>query len=96
MTMTDSAPVTVDEAAAGPRPAGAAGVVTANDCRTVGRAFMAVSLAFAVGAAVIGVLTRLERIDPASPDQVLGGLNAWFQMWTLYRAALVLLVVIPL
>lgn len=96
MTMTDSAPVAVAETAPGPRPAGVAGVVTANDCRTVGRSFMAVSLAFAVAAAVIGVLTRLERIDPAAPDQVLGGLNSWFQMWTLYRAALVLLVVMPL
>ena len=96
MTMTDSAPVAVEEAASGPAPAGLAGPVTANDCRTVGRSFMAVSLAFAVGAAVIGVLTRLERLDPSSPDQVLGGLNSWFQMWTLYRAALALLVVMPL
>lgn len=96
MTMTDSAPVAVEEAASGPAPAGLAGPVTANDCRTVGRSFMAVSLVFAVGVAVIGVLTRLERLDPSSPGQVLGGLNAWFQMWTLYRAALALLVVMPL
>ena len=96
MTMTDSAPVAVEEAASGPAPARVAGPVTANDCRTVGRSFMAVSLAFAVGAAAIGVLTRLERLDSSAPDQVLGGLNAWFRMWTLYRAALVLLVVIPL
>lgn len=96
MTMTDSAPVAVEEAAPGPAPAGLAGPVTANDCRTVGRSFMAVSLVFAVGAAAIGVLTRLERLDPSSPDQVLGGLNSWFQMWTLYRAALALLVVMPL
>ena len=96
MTMTDSAPVAVEEAASGPAPAGLAGPVTANDCHTVGRSFMAVSLVFAVGAAVIGVLTRLERLDPSSPGQVLGGLNAWFQMWTLYRAALALLVVMPL
>lgn len=96
MTMTDSAPVAVEEAAPGPAPAGLVGPVTANDCRTVGRSFMAVSLVFAVGAAGIGVLTRLERLDPASSDQVLGGLNSWFQMWTLYRAALALLVVMPL
>lgn len=94
--MTDSAPVAVEEAASGPAPAGLAGPVTANDGRTVGRSFMAVSLVFAVGAAVIGVLNRLERLDPSSPDQVLGGLNSWFQMWTLYRAALALLVVMPL
>ncbi len=96
MTMTDSAPVAVTEAAAGPEPAGAARWVTTNDCRIVGRAFMAVSLVLGVGAAAVGVLTRVERLDPSAPDQILGGLNSWFQMWTLYRAAFVLLVVLPL
>ena len=108
MTMTDSPPAAVavaDESGAAADGDGASGrsmasglvsLVMTGDHKTVGRMFIGTSLLFAVGAAVLGVLLGLERLDPARPDHVFGGLNAYFQMWTLYRVTLIFLVVLPL
>ncbi len=67
-----------------------------TDHRTVGRLFMATSLIFGVGVALVGVLIGLERSVSSGPADIFGGLNAYFTMWTLYRMAFVLLVVMPL
>ncbi len=87
---TSEAPVTRQPAA------GLTAAVKTGDHQVIGRLFIGVSLLFAVGATVIGVLLGAERITAFSVDDVFGGVNAWFQMWTLYRVALVLLVVMPL
>ena len=65
-----------------------------GDHNTIGRMFIGTSLLFALGAAVIGVLLRLE--STGDDVSVFGGANSWFQMWTLYRMSLLLLVLAPL
>lgn len=111
MTLTESRsrPQTPGAAAAG-RPlaeapeahvtrqpaAGLTAAVKTGDHQVIGRLFIGVSLLLAVGAAVVGALLGAERVTALSADDVFGGVNAWFQMWTLYRMALVLLVVMPL
>ena len=102
MTLTDSPPTEVDiapEAAsveALSQPQGLAGPVTTTDGAAVGRLFVGTSLLLALGTAVIGVLLALEQLGATSPDDIFAGLNAHFQMWTLYRMSFVLLVVMPL
>jgi len=66
-----------------------------NDHATVGRTWLASSLLAGAAAAVVGVLLGVERADPAAID-VFGGVNSYFQMWTLYRFAVVLFVAAPL
>ena len=99
MTMTEAPPAeaVVDEEPTGDRSgAGIYSLLTTNDHKTVGRLYIACSLLFALGTVIVGLLVGLERIDTARPDDVFGGLNAYFQMWTLYRVAFVLFVVMPL
>ena len=69
--------------------------VMTNDHVVVGRLFITVSLIFALGVSVVGVLLRLERTDTDGVE-VLGGLDSWFQMWALHRVALMLLVLVPM
>ncbi len=68
----------------------------AAEAAVVGRLFVGTSLLAGLGTAVIGVLVALERLEPAEPSDVFGGLNSYFQMWTLYRVSFLLLVVMPL
>ena len=99
MTMTESLPVdaVVDLEPSDERPAaGIYSLLTTNDHKTVGRLFIACSLLFALGTVIVGALVGLERVDTAQADDVFGGLNAYFQMWALYRVAFVLFVVMPL
>ena len=102
MTLTDSPPTEVDiapEAASVEelsQPQGLAGPVTTADGAAVGRLFVGTSLLLALGTAVIGVLLALEQLGATSPDDIFAGLNAHFQMWSLYRMSFVLLVVMPL
>ena len=44
---------------------------------------------------MIGVLISFERLDADAID-VFGGVNSYFQMWSLYRFGIVLMVAIPL
>ncbi len=108
MTLTDSrttetdtalATVSVERAVVTAPQAQAQGFtrsMMAADAVTVGRLFVAMSLLAGLGTAVIGLLNAVERLDTVSPTDVFGGLNSYFQMWTLYRVSFVLLVVMPL
>ena len=108
MTLTES-PVADSEAAADTdgasasspsaeafAPRGLAQPFMTNDAAQVGRLFVVASLVLGLGKAVIGVLLSLGRTDAVAPDDLFGGLNAYFRMWTLYRVSFVLLVVMPL
>jgi heme/copper-type cytochrome/quinol oxidase subunit 1 len=109
MTLTES-PVAESEAAADAdgtaapesaaaalgAPRGLAQPFMTSDAAQVGRLFVVTSLLLALGTAVIGALLSLGRTDAVSPDDLFGGLNAYFRMWTLYRVSFVLLVVMPL
>ena len=109
MTLTDS-PVAESEAAADAVGAGAPTSLTAtigaprglaqpfmtNDAAQVGRLFVVTSLLLGLGTAAVGVLLSLGRTDAVAPDDLFGGLNAYFRLWTLYRVSFVLLVVMPL
>ena len=106
MTLTDSpatgagtavgAGSTEPPVAAPPQAQGLARPVMASDAASVGRLFVGTSLLLALATAVIGVLLGLERLGTASPNDLFGGLNSYFQMWTLYRVSFLLLVVMPL
>ena len=109
MTLTES-PVAESEAAADAdgaaapaspaetlgAPRGLAQPFMTNDAAQVGRLFVVTSLLLGLGAAVIGALLSLGRTDAVAPDDLFGGLNSYFRMWTLYRVSFVLLVVMPL
>ncbi|MCY4422373.1 MAG: cbb3-type cytochrome c oxidase subunit I [Acidimicrobiaceae bacterium] len=109
MTLTDS-PVAESEAAADAvgaaapaspaetigAPRGLAQPFMTNDAAQVGRLFVISSLLLGLGTAAIGVLLSLGRTDAVAPDDLFGGLNAYFRMWTLYRVSFLLLVVMPL
>ena len=99
MTMTDSPPATAqasDEGIAAPRVAfGPYSWITTGDHKRIGLMWVSVSTLLFAAVAVLGVINGFER---SSADQIdiYGGINAYFQMWSLYRVALVLLVVVPL
>ena len=68
---------------------------TTGDHATIGSMFVFSSLLFALGAAIIGVLIRSDSVT----DDTLGVFSSpdsWFQMWTLHRLALLLMVLAPL
>ena len=89
-----AAPASPDEALAAPR--GLAQPFMTNDAALLGRLFVVTSLLLALGKAIIGVLLSLGRTDAVAPDDLFGGLNAYFRLWTLYRVSFLLLVVMPL
>ncbi len=109
MTLTES-PVAESEAAADTdgavepessadaleAPRGLAQPFMTSDAAHVGRLFVVASLVMALGKAVIGVLLSFGRTGAVAPDDLFGGLNAYFRLWTLYRVSFVLLVVMPL
>ena len=72
--------------------------VMTGDHAVIGRLFVAVSLLFAVGASVIGLMLGWKRGEPDAGflGMLSGGVNSWFQLWTLYRAGIILLVLMPL
>ena len=109
MTLTES-PVAESEAAADAdgaaapaspaetlgTPRGLAQPFMTSDSAQVGRLFVVASLLLGLGTAIVGVLLSLGRTDAVAPDDLFGGLNAYFRMWTLYRVSFLLLVVMPL
>ncbi len=109
MTLTDSPSADTDSHApegASPSVEGTPSVVSApaggllrsvlaGDHTVVGPMFIAVSLLFAAAAAVVGVISGWEAANATSIN-VFDGAGDWFRAWTLYRAGLVLLVVLPL
>ena len=97
MTMTESPPSEAAESSAAPLPAvgGLYDWLTTSDHKAIGRIWLrfgALSLLFF---SVIGVLISFERLDADAID-VFGGVNSYFQMWSLYRFGIVLMVAIPL
>ncbi len=96
MTMTESPPSEAAELTAElPVGGGLYDWLSTNDHRTIGRLWLRIGLLWLVAASVVGVILGLERRDASSID-LLGGTNSFFQLWTLYRLGLVLLVVAPL
>ena len=79
-----------------PAPRTLAEPFVTSDAAAVGRLFVVTSLLLAVGTSVVGVLLSLGRTSAVAPDELFGGLNAYFRMWTLYRVSFMLLVVLPL
>ncbi len=97
MTMTESPPAAVAEPSA-PAPSAAMGLydwLSTSDHKRIGRMWIHVSVLLFLAAAVVGVALGVERVD-AEAINVFGGENSYFQMWGLYRFALVLFVAAPL
>jgi len=97
MTMTESPPQGAAEANDGAANA-AKGLylwLSTSDNKVIARIWlMTASLLMAAGLA-LGVAVSAERLDPDNVG-IFGGVNAYFQMWGLYRFGMVLLVAIPL
>lgn len=96
MTMTDATPATApapDTVAAGPPTL--ADRFAPGTHHAIGRLWIAVALIMGVAASVIGVLLGIEGASSTSVD-LFGGVNSFFQYWSLFRAGLALLVVAPL
>ena len=98
MTMTESPPV--EAAKAEPKAAAEVAAedlytwLSTSDHKVIGRIWIRLSLALFVAAAALGAAVAIEEAN--GTDEVFGGLNAYFQMWGLYRFGLVLLVAAPL
>ncbi len=97
MTMTESPPATDAETpVAATSPAmGLYDWLSTSDHKRIGRTWIRASLLTLLGTAIVGVLVGFEQVDASSVD-LLGGDNAFFQLWSLYRFALVLMVAAPL
>src|SRR5215211_784559 len=98
MTITESrpeAPAPVAPAVTRPAPAsGFAAWLITGDHKRIGRAYVCLSLLFAVGLLVLGGLLGIEKVDPDS-TQILDR-DSVFQMISLYRWGFVLGVAAPL
>lgn len=96
MTMTDSPPVAdTAPAAASPRVVGLFDALTTTDHKRIGRLWLRSGLLSLLSATVLGVVLSIENSN-SSPDDLFGGVNNFFQYFSLYRFGLVLLVVAPL
>ncbi|NCG38989.1 MAG: hypothetical protein GWP48_15925 [Actinobacteria bacterium] len=95
--MTESPPATEPQSMIPPSsPAmGLYDGLSTSDHKRIGRTWIRASLLMLLGTAVIGVLIGFEQVDASSVD-IFGGDNGYFQMWGLYRFALVLMVAAPL
>jgi heme/copper-type cytochrome/quinol oxidase subunit 1 len=97
MTMTESPPTTETQSVA-PASSPAVGLydwISTSDHKRIGRTWICASLLMLLGTAVVGMLIGFEQVDAASID-MFGGDNGYFQVWGLYRFALVLMVAAPL
>lgn len=99
MTVTDTPPAVADATAEPAAPASmlarVAGVLTTGEHKMVGRLFIVSSLGFALFTLVMGVLFELEQTDLGGLD-IVGGREAYVQLFGLWRTGLVFLVVVPL
>ncbi|MEM8708133.1 MAG: cbb3-type cytochrome c oxidase subunit I [Actinomycetota bacterium] len=95
--MTESPPTEAAESSAAPLP-GVSGLydwLTTSDHKVIGRIWLRFGLLALLFSAVVGVLISIERLDADSID-VFGGTNGYFQMWSLYRFGMLLIVALPL
>lgn len=96
MTMTDSPPVADTAlAAASPRVVGLFDALTTTDHKRIGRLWLRSGLLALLAATIVGVVLSIENSN-SSADDLFGGVNNYFQFFSLYRFGLVLLVVAPL
>ena len=97
MTMTESPPAEAAESsAAEASPAsGLYAALSTSDHKAIGRIWLRLALLLLVASTALGVALAIEDTDPDAVD-VFGGANSWFQMWTLHRFGIVLMVAVPL
>lgn len=96
MTMTDSPPVADTAlAAASPRVVGLFDALTTTDHKRIGRLWLRSGVLALLAATIVGVVLTVENSN-SSADDLLGGVNNYFQLFSAYRFGLVLLVVAPL
>lgn len=96
MTMTDSPPAADTAlAAASPRVVGLFDALTTTDHKRIGRLWLRSGLLALLAATIVGVVLSVENSN-SSPDDIFGGVNSYFQYFSLYRFGLVLLVAAPL
>jgi len=95
MTATEIAPAAPDTTDAPESEPAFYRLVTTGDHKTVGRLYIAFSLIFLLVTLVMGVLVGFERSDQTGVD-ILGGVDTYFQAWTLWKVGLIVLAVIPL
>lgn len=69
--------------------------LSTSDHKRIGRTWIRASLLMLLGTALVGLLVGFEQTDASGVD-MFGGDNGLFQMWGLYRFALVLMVAAPL
>jgi len=97
MTLTETRPETAPAVArtvTPPAMGGLAGWLTTADHKKVGRLYVAWSLLFLIGAAVLAVLVALERVD-VDGFQIVGE-DVADQLTTMHREGLVFFGVVPL
>jgi len=97
MTMTESPPAEAAEsgAAEASPAAGLYAAMSTSDHKAIGRIWLRLAMLLLVASTALGVALAIEDTDPDTVD-VFGGANSWFQMWSLHRFGLVLMVAIPL
>ncbi len=96
MTMTDSPPAADTAlAATSPRVVGLFDALTTTDHKRIGRLWLRSGLLGLLAATIVGVVLTIENSN-SSPDDIFGGINSYFQYFSLYRFGLVLLVAAPL
>ena len=95
MTRAETAFPSQAPAAAPSPPRGLAGLLSTSDHKTVGRAWMLCSLLFGCFALVCGLLLNLESTQTPSINVFLG-IEAYWQVFSLYRVGMVFLFAVPL
>ncbi|TML18223.1 MAG: hypothetical protein E6G39_03555 [Actinobacteria bacterium] len=95
MTATEIAPAAPDTTDAPASEPALYRLVTTGDHKTVGRLYIVFSLIFLVVVLVVGVLVGFERSDQTSIN-VFGGVDTYFQAWTLWKVGLIVLAVVPM
>ncbi len=94
--MTDSPPVADTAlAAASPRVVGLFDALTTTDHKRIGRLWLRSGVLALLAATIVGAILSIENSN-SSADDLFGGVNNYFQFFSLYRFGLVLLVVGPL
>ena len=96
MTMTDSPPAANTAlAATSPRVVGLFDALTTTDHKRIGRLWLGSGVLALLIATIVGAVLAIENSN-SSADDLFGGVNNYFQYFSLYRFGLVLLVVAPL
>lgn len=98
MTATDTHTETHVDDHGAPEPSSGDGLyrlVASNDHKMVGRLWIGTSLLFLLAAAILGVVSSIERVSLDEID-VFGDVSTYFQAWVLLRTAAIFMVVVPL